>query len=119
MTLIKKFSKLSPGSGSKSFLKYSTLLYLQEKNKWLLLVFIFLKAHIRGLASGLVVNLPANAGDTGFIPGLGRYHMLQSSGALCTTACEPVLLKEEQPLLSATRKSPWASNKDPVPPKIT
>ena len=29
---------------------------------------------------GLVVkNLPANAGDTGSIPGLGKYHMLQGS----------------------------------------
>ena len=27
----------------------------------------------------VVKNLPANAGDTGFIPGLGRSHMPQSN----------------------------------------
>ena len=33
-----------------------------------------------GFPGGLVVkNLPANAGDVGLIPGLGRSHMLQSS----------------------------------------
>ena len=31
------------------------------------------------LGASLVKNLPANAGDTGSIPGLGRSHMLQSS----------------------------------------
>ena len=30
--------------------------------------------------SGLVVkNLPANVGDMGLIPGLGRFHMLQGN----------------------------------------
>ena len=38
------------------------------------------KSHISGLPGGSVVkDLPANAGDIGSIPGLGRYHMLQRS----------------------------------------
>ena len=33
-----------------------------------------------GIPGGLVVeSLPANAGDTGSIPGLGRSHMLRSN----------------------------------------
>ena len=40
----------------------------------------------RGFPGGAVVeSLPANAGDTGCSPGLGRSHMLQSN-------CEPQLL---------------------------
>ena len=35
----------------------------------------------------VVKNPPANAGDMGFIPGLGRSHMLQSN-----KACAPQLL---------------------------
>ena len=35
---------------------------------------------ISGFPGGAVVeNLPANAGDTGLIPGPGRSHMLQSN----------------------------------------
>ena len=35
--------------------------------------------YCRGFPGGAVVeNLPANAGDTGSSPGLGRSHMLQS-----------------------------------------
>ena len=35
-----------------------------------------------GFPGGSVVkNPPANAGDTGLIPSLGRTHMLQSNGA--------------------------------------
>ena len=44
-------------------------------------------------------NLPANAGDTGSSPSLGRSHMLWSNEAcvpqllsLCSRACEPQLL---------------------------
>ena len=41
-----------------------------------------------GFPGGAVVeNLPANAGDTGSSPGLGRFHVPQSSWA-----CEPQLL---------------------------
>ena len=38
----------------------------------------------------MVENLPANAGDTGSIPGLGGSHMLQQLGPRAMTA-EPVL----------------------------
>ena len=39
-----------------------------------------LKMHISGFPGGAVVeNLPANAGDTGSSPGLGRSHMLRSN----------------------------------------
>ena len=37
-------------------------------------------------SSPLVKNLPANAGDEGSIPGLGRSHMLQS---LCSIPLKP------------------------------
>ena len=37
----------------------------------------------------VVKNPPANAGDTGSIPGAGRSHMLQLS--LCPTTAEPAL----------------------------
>ena len=37
-------------------------------------------AHIGGFTGGAVVeNLPANAGDTGSSPGLGRSHMLRNN----------------------------------------
>ena len=39
-----------------------------------------LKAYLRGFPGGAVVeNLPANAGDTGSSPGLGRSHMPRSN----------------------------------------
>ena len=47
----------------------------------------------------VVKNLPANAGDTGSIPGLGRSHVPQSNKAraqllsLRSRACKPQLLK--------------------------
>ena len=53
-------------------------------------------AIIEGLPGGPVVkNLPANAGDMGPIPGLGRSHMPRGSSAFapqlakaeCTRAC--------------------------------
>ena len=38
------------------------------------------KRHFGGFPGGSVIkNLPASAGDTGSIPGLGRSHMLWSS----------------------------------------
>ena len=41
-----------------------------------------LKTSVSGFPGGAVVeNLPANAGDTGSSPGLGRSHMPRSSGA--------------------------------------
>ena len=39
-----------------------------------------LKKHTEGFPGGAVVeNLPANAGDTGSSPGLGRSHMPRSN----------------------------------------
>ena len=39
-----------------------------------------LKSKLKGFPGGAVVeNLPANAGDTGSSPGLGRSHMLRSN----------------------------------------
>ena len=39
-----------------------------------------LKNDVRGFPGGSVVqNLPANAGDTGSIPDLGRSHMMRSN----------------------------------------
>ena len=41
------------------------------------------KIKSKGFSGGSVVkNLPANAGDMGSIPGLGRSHMLLSSEAM-------------------------------------
>ena len=56
----------------------------------------------RGFHGGAVVeNLPANAGDTGSSPGLGRSHMPQSNWA-----CEPQLLSLRiWSLCSATREA--------------
>ena len=62
----------------------------------------FLKIHNTGFPGGAVVeNLPANAGDTGSSPGLGRSHMPRSNWA-----CEPRLLSlRVWSLCSATREA--------------
>ena len=52
-------------------------------------------------------NLPADAGDTGLMPGLGRFHMPQSN-CLCATTTEPMLWNpraELQGPYSATREA--------------
>ena len=94
----------------------------------------------------MVKNPPANAGDTGSVPNLGRSHMPRQLNP-CFTIAEPVLLSpgattseaghlepllcskrshrdekqrpstREQPLFSATRGSPY-SNEDPAQPKV-
>ena len=66
-----------------------------------------------GFPGGAVVgSLPANAGDTGSNPGLGRSHMLRSGWAhapqllgLRSRACEPQLLKPGrlEPVLRSKR----------------
>ena len=90
-----------------------------------------------GVSGDAVVgNPPANAGDTGSGPGLGRSHMLRSSWAraprLLSCALEPVLCderghrgagpahgSEEWPPLTATKKrKPTHSHEDPTQPKI-
>ena len=51
----------------------------------------------------VVENLPANAGDMGLIPGLGRFHVLQSHEARpCATTAEA---HSPQSPCSATRES--------------
>ena len=77
----------------------------------------------------MVENLPANAGDTGLSPGLGRSHMPWSNWAhepqllslrvwsLCSTAGEATIVKrpahrdEEWPPLAAIRGSPHTETK--------
>ena len=67
---------------------------------------ISIKIHMWGFPGGAVVeNLPANAGDTGSSPGLGRSHMPRSSQArepqllslrvwsLCSTTREAVIVR--------------------------
>ena len=90
----------------------------------------------------MVESPPANAGDVGSSPGLGRSHMPRSSWArapqllnLCSGALEPRLLSlcitttearapracaPQRRVAPARRNSrkPASSNKDPVQPKI-
>ena len=102
--------------------------------------FAFLiKSRLAGFPGGGVVkNPPANAGDTGSSPGLGRSHMPRSNEAsapqllslrsrdrepqlLKHARLEPVLLnkrshRNEKPARRKQRK-PARSNKDPTQPK--
>ena len=83
-----------------------------------------------GFPGGAVVEgLPANAGDTGLSPGLGRSHMPRSNWAREPQFTEPARLEpvlrnkrghdserptyrdEEWPLLAATRESPHTETK--------
>ena len=82
-----------------------------------------------GFPGGAVVeNLPANAGDTGSSPGLGRSHMPRSNQArepqllslrvwsLCSTtrgrdSVRPAHRDEEWSPLAATRESPHTETK--------
>ena len=51
------------------------------------------------LPSGPVVkNLPANAGNTGWIPGLGRFHMLLSNSSPYALAPRAPPLQKQKPL---------------------
>ena len=76
----------------------------------------------------MVENLPANAGDMGSSPGLGRSHMPRSNWAresqllslrvwsLCSATREAAIMRpahrdEEWPLLAATRESPRTETK--------
>ena len=50
------------------------------------------------LPSGPVVkNLPANAGNTGWIPGLGRFHMLLSNSSQYAFAPRAPALQKQKP----------------------
>ena len=105
---------------------------------------ILLEKCSEGFPGGsMVKNPPANAGDTGLILGLGRFHMTQNNSAcapqllsLCSRAQDLQLLKlvsprarlrnlrshcnekpshchEEQPLLATTREKPM-EQQDPA-----
>ena len=65
-------------------------------------IFSKVKSNAKGFPGGAVVeNLPANAGDTGSSPGLGRSHMPRSNWAR-----EPQLLSlRVSSLCSATREA--------------
>ena len=84
-----------------------------------------------GFPGGAVVgNLPANAGNRGSSPGLGRSHMPRSDWArepqllslrvwsLCSATREAVIVKrpahrdEEWPPLASTRESPRTEKKN-------
>ena len=82
----------------------------------------------------MVESLPANAGDMGSSPGLGRSHMPWSNCAhepqllsprvwsLCSAGeaaiVRPAHRDEEWPPLATTRESPRTENEDPTQPKI-
>ena len=58
---------------------YLGLLFSVISN-WILAMFKYFKNYLEGFPSGAVVkNPPANAGNTGSSPGLGRSHMPQSN----------------------------------------
>ena len=88
------------------------------------------KLQQRGFPGGAVVeNLPANAGNTGSSPGLGRSHMPRSNltrepqllslrfWSLCSatreaaTVRDPRTVIEEWPPLATTRESPHTETK--------
>ena len=65
------------------------------------LILLDFKTYSRDFPGGAVVeNLPANAGDTGSSPGLGRSHMLRSNWAR-----EPQLLSLRVWSLCSTREA--------------
>ena len=96
----------------------------------------YIKKSAKGFPGGSVVkNPPANAGDMGWIPGVGKSHMPQSDYthglqllSLCSRAWEP---QQEKPLQWETCplqrraapnhgnwRKPECNNKDPAQPKI-
>ena len=92
---IKKYSKFKYFKPIKLVYVCAIILYFKT-------AYILSKAHKWGFPGGAVVgNLPANAGDTGSSPGLGRAHMLRSNWAR-----EPQLLSlRVWSLCSATREA--------------
>ena len=100
-----------------------------------IIIKIFLKKKIRGFPGGAVVeNLPANAGDTGLSPGLGRSHMPRSNWAreprllslrvwsLCSAMREAAIVRgprtvmKSGPRLPQLEKALGHRNEDPTQP---
>ena len=104
-----KGSQIDPSEWKKSILEYKEALG-KALPIWLVHIFLFMfakdwcmiKIYDQGFPGGAVVeNLPANAGDTGSSPGLGRSHMPRSDWAR-----EPQLLSlHVWSLCSATREA--------------
>ena len=80
---------------------------------------VSLKNKPGGFPGGAVVeNLPANAGDTGSSPGLGRSHMLRSNWArepqllslrvwsLCTATREAAMVRRPRTAMKSGPRSP-------------
>ena len=78
----------------------------------------------------MVKNLLGNAGDTGLIPGLGRFHIPRSNEACVPQPLSPGsaageatamrslhIATREQPLLAATKEKP-VQFEHPAQPKI-
>ena len=78
-----------------------------------------IKTRVTGFPGGAVVeSLPANAGDTGSSPGLGRSHMLQSGWArepqllslrvwsLCSTTREAAVVRGPRTAMKSGPRSP-------------
>ena len=67
----------------------------------------------------MVKNLPANAGDTGSIPGPGRFHMPRRNETCVPQLLSPRAhaLQQEKPVHHNKRK-PVCSKEDPAQPKI-
>ena len=116
-------TKRQPSQWEKIFANEAT-------DKGLISKFANNKIYCRGFPGGAVVeSLPADAGDTGSSPGLGRSHMPRSSWArepqllrlrvwsLCSATREAAIVKrpahrdEEWPPLAATRESPRTETK--------
>ena len=75
---MKTIMVLIPHGGSKDLIKVSKT--LGTGSSMLRALYKHLRCHPRGFPGGAVVeNLPANAGDTGSSPGLGRSHMPRSN----------------------------------------
>ena len=77
-------------------LRDETLNVLITKKKWCDVVELQAKLQAKVmvvdfLGGPVVKTLPANAGNTGLIPGPGRFHILQLN--LCTTTTEPTCLE--------------------------
>ena len=83
----------------------------------------------------MVENLPANSGDTGSSPGLGRSHMPRSNSArepqllslriwsLCSATREAAIVRGPRTAMKSGPRSPQlekalARNEDPTQPKI-